>query len=238
MKSAGKRCSKWSTILVRCVELGERHRAGVEPHVDHLGHAMHVAAAVVARQHHVVDERPVGIVEPHAGLALELGQRPDHLHAAVLAAPHRQRRAPVALARQGPVDVALQPVPEAAVLDMLGMPVDGLVGRQQPVAELAGGDVPGGLGVVEQRGAAAPAVWIRVLVALGAQQLAARPQVLDQVRVGILDPTSGVRADALVVGAVEADGVDRPSGPPARRAGSRPLRTRSRCGPGRCRRPR
>ena len=106
-------------VVVRRVELGERHRARVKPDVDHLGHAMHVAAAVVAGQHDVVDERPVGILELDARLALELGQRAHHLHAAVGAAPHRQRRAPVALARQRPVDVALQPVAEAPVLDVL-----------------------------------------------------------------------------------------------------------------------
>ena len=169
-------------VVVGGLELGERHRPRVKPHVDHLGHAVHVPAAVVAREDHVVDERAVGVVELDAGLALELGQRAHHLGAAVRAAPHRQRRAPVALARQRPVDVALQPVAEAPVLDVLGVPVDGLVGGQQAVLDLAGGDVPGGLGVVEQRRVAAPAVRIGVLVALGAQQPVAPAQVLDQVR--------------------------------------------------------
>jgi hypothetical protein len=39
-------------------------------------------------------------------------------------------------------------------------------------------------------------------------QAPARAQVLDQVLVGILDEAAGVRADALVVGAVAADRVD------------------------------
>ena len=47
-----------------------------------------------------------------------------------------------------------------------------------------------------------------MLQALGAQQLAGGAQVLDQVRVGVLDPAPGVRADALVVGAVQAHRVD------------------------------
>ncbi len=44
------------------------------------------------------------------------------------AAPHRQRRAPVALARERPVDVVRQPVAEAAVLDVRRVPGHGLVG--------------------------------------------------------------------------------------------------------------
>ena len=39
------------------------------------------------------------------------------------------------------------------------------------------------------------------------QQPAARAEVLDEVVVGVLDPAAGVRADPLVVGPVEADGV-------------------------------
>ena len=106
-----------------------------------------------------------GSLERDARELVQLGERADRLHVLVRAAPHRQRRAPVALARQRPVDVALEPVAEAPVLDVLGVPVDRLVGGQQPVLDLAGGDVPGRLGVVEQRRAAAPAVRIGVLVA-------------------------------------------------------------------------
>ena len=91
-----------------------------------------------------------------------------------LVAPDRQRRAPVALAPERPVDVVLQPAPEAAVLDVLGVPVDGLVGRQQPVLDRGRADVPGRLGVVEQRRAAAPAVRVGVQQALGAEQPPAR----------------------------------------------------------------
>ena len=45
-------------------------------------------------------------------------------HRAVRALPDRQRRAPVALARQRPVDVALEPLAEAPVLDVLRVPPD------------------------------------------------------------------------------------------------------------------
>src|ERR1700722_2707031 len=98
--------------------------------------------------------------------------------------PYRQRRTPVALARQRPVDGALEPVAEAPVLDVRRLPIDRLVGRQQLVLDLARGDVPGRLGVVEQRRVAAPAVRIGVLVGLGPEQLAAAAEVLDDRLIG------------------------------------------------------
>ena len=69
-------------------------------------------------------------------------------------------------------------------------------------------DVPGRLGVVQQRRAAAPAVRVGVLVLLLAQQPAAAAQVRDEVAVGVLDEAPGVRADALVVRAVGTHRVD------------------------------
>ena len=60
-----------------------------------------------------------------------------------------------------------------------------------------------------QRRAAAPAVRIGVLVRPRARSSRPRrAQVLDQVGVGVLDVAPGVRADALVVGAVGAHRVD------------------------------
>ena len=58
--------------------------------------------------------------------------------ALVLAAPDRQRRPPVAVARERPVDVVLQPFAEAAVLDVLGVPADRLVVGEQLVAGRGG----------------------------------------------------------------------------------------------------
>ena len=166
-------------VLVRRVPLGERHRPRVEPDVDHLGHPPQRLAAGRRRDLDVVDERPVRVLEPHAAELLELGERSDRHRLAGLVAPHRQRRAPVALARDRPVDVVLQPLAHAAVLDVLRVPVDRVVGGQQAVAQRRGGDVPRRLGVVEQRRAAAPAVRVRVQVGLRLEQPAALAQVLD-----------------------------------------------------------
>ena len=91
----------------------------------------------VQREGDVVD---VGAVQVELGevAAGELGQLGDRadavLVAGIVAAPDRQRRAPVAVAGQRPVDVALEPLAEAAVLDVLGVPADALVLAQQDVA--------------------------------------------------------------------------------------------------------
>ncbi len=204
----GERRAEQLLVLERRVALGERHRARVEPDVDHLGHAAHLGAALRARPRVLVDERPVRVGQLAAGALLHVRQRAEALGVAVLAAPDRQRRAPVALARDRPVDVVLQPLAEAAVLDVLRVPVDRLVGGEQAVAQRRRADVPGRLGVVDQRRAAAPAVRVGVEERLGAQQPPARAQVLDEVGIGVLDPAAGVRADALVVGAVEPHRVD------------------------------
>ena len=63
--------------LVRRVPLGERHRPGVEPDVDDLRHAGHLAAALGAREVDVVDVRPVRVLEADAAQGLELVERAD-----------------------------------------------------------------------------------------------------------------------------------------------------------------
>ena len=171
------------------VVLRERHGARVEPHVGHLGHAVRGAAALAA-DGHLVHERPVRVellAHLHHGVVAQRLERPDGRDLlAVVAAPERQRRAPVALAADGPVDVALEPAAEAAVLDVLGVPAHLLVERQHAVAHIGGADVPRRLGVIEQRRGAAPAVRVRVLVGLLAEHPAAALEVGDQLPVGVL----------------------------------------------------
>ena len=188
--------------------LRERHRAAVVPDVDDLGDALERLAAGRRGDLDVVHEGPVRVAELDAAELLELLEGPDADRLARLVAPHRQRRAPVALAAQRPVDVVLQPAPHAAVLDVLRVPVDGVVGGEQAVAQLARPDVPGRLGVVEQRRAAAPAVRVAVQHPLGLEDAAALLQVGDEVVIGVLDVAPLVLTDALVVGAVGPDRVD------------------------------
>ncbi len=164
--------------LERVVELREGHRAAVVPGVDHREDAAHDAAALLAVEGDAVDVGAVEVVGDRLpGALAQLGDRAGAEAAvAVLAGalPDRQRRAPVAVAGERPVDVVLQPFAEAAVLDVLGVPADLLVVGEQLVAGLGGGDVPARLGVVEERRAAAPAVRVGVLVDLLAKEQAAR----------------------------------------------------------------
>ena len=142
-------------VLERVVELRERHRAAVVPGVDHRIDPAHLAAALLAGEDDVVDVGAVEVVgDVAAGALAELGDRADAgaLMAALAAAlPDRQRRPPVAVAGERPVDVVLEPFAEPAVLDVLGVPPDLLVVGEQAVALARGRDVPARLRVVEER---------------------------------------------------------------------------------------
>ena len=167
---------------MRVAPLRERHRPGVEPGVDHLGHAP--VGGAVADDLDVVDEGAVRVEvgKVAAGQFAELGQGADadQVGGVVDVAPDRQRRAPVAAARQGPVDVVVEPVAVAAVFDRLGIPGGGLVLRQQLVLDAGGADVPRRLRVVEERGVATPAVRVGVKVVEPAEQQATFFEVGDQ----------------------------------------------------------
>ena len=114
-----------------------------------------------------------------AGQLTEFGARADADQQArvFVVAPDRQRRPPIPRPAQRPVDVVVQPVAVASVLDVLGIPVGGLILAQQRVLDLRGADVPGRLGVVDQRGVAAPAMRVGVRVG----QLLEHQPALDQI---------------------------------------------------------
>src|SRR5690606_10080523 len=71
-------------------------------------------------------------------------------------------RSPEALPRQRPVDVVLEPVAETAVAYRLRHPMYGLVELDHPVLVVRGANVPGVLGVIDDRVAGAPAEGIIV----------------------------------------------------------------------------
>ena len=86
----------------------------------------------------------VEVAQVAAGLIGQLLDGADAVAVlAIGALPDRQRRAPVALAAEGPVDVVLKPVAEAAFADVVGHPVDGVIELDEAILELAGADVPG-----------------------------------------------------------------------------------------------
>ena len=161
-------------------DLRRRHRPRVEPGVDDRRHPPGDGVLVAgsrlgarrAVEHHVVDDRPVRIDAGDVAAAElgELGQRADAVQMPAAAAPDGQRRAPVAVARERPVDVVGQPFAEPAVADVRRVPVDGGVLGQHLVLAGRGGDVPARLAPVDERGAAAPAVRVRVHVGIAAHQ--------------------------------------------------------------------
>ena len=125
-------------VLERVVELRERHRARVVPGVDHADDPFHLAlAALLALPGDAVDEGAVEVVRHRAGEVLQFLDRAgaEGLVAVLVGAfPDRQGRAPVAVAGESPVDVVLEPLAEAAVLDVLGVPADVLVAGQHLLA--------------------------------------------------------------------------------------------------------
>ena len=178
-----------------------------------------VGRARPAGEDHVVDGRAVRVDARHVAPAQvgQLGQRADAAHVPAPAAPDRQRRAPVAVARQGPVDVVLEPLAEAPVLDVRRVPVHGLVGRQQVVLAGRRGDVPARLAPVDQRRAAAPAVRVRVDVGEAAQQQPLGLQPVVDVVVGLPDvharpatPTASVKRPSGPTGFSEGRPFSRP----------------------------
>ena len=140
-------------VASQVVLLGAGHRARVEPGVEHRRDPSGGALAGRAREGDVVDERTVEVEggEVGPGEGRQLGHRPHAGVVALVAAPDGQRGAPVAVAGQRPVDVGLEPLPEAAVLDVVGVPPDGLVLAEQGVAAGLGAGEPRGLGPVDER---------------------------------------------------------------------------------------
>ena len=108
----------------------------------------------------------------------------DGLHVAGgFANPDRQRRAPVAFAGEGPIDVRFQEVAEAAVADVLRQPMDEAVVGQHLVAELRRADEPALPRILDERiflGPPAERVVVQVLFLV--EEQAAALQVADDVR--------------------------------------------------------
>ena len=85
------------------------------------------------------------LAQVFAGKVAQFGNRANaELMPTVLADPNGQRRAPVAIPTQSPIDVVLQPVAEPSFFDVLGHPVDILVKFNHAFLNLAGADEPCG----------------------------------------------------------------------------------------------
>ncbi len=202
-----------AAVVERVVVLGRGHGPGVEPGVQHGGEAAGGARAALlrARKGDVIDVGTVQ-VEIGEGTPCPIAQLRDGTDAdvgpAVTASPHRKGCAPVAVARQGPVDVALEPLAEPTVLDVLRMPADALVLLEQLGPSLRRAGEPRRLGPVDERRATAPAVRVGVLVGLLGHQDPAFGEGGDDGAVSVLDEGACVGLDAVVEGAVFVHGVE------------------------------
>ena len=172
MNWAGYADSELRLVPQHRAELGKRHRPGVVPGVDDLGHPARLAAARRAGQRDAVHERPVRVQpgQVAASQSGQLGQRPHTGQVALAALPQGQRRAPVPAPRQRPVHVVAQPLAVPAITDGRRVPPRPRVLRQQLILDRGGADVPGRQRIVEQRRAAPPAVRVAVPVRLGPEQ--------------------------------------------------------------------
>ena len=133
-----------------------------------------------------------------------------HVGRSLFADPNRQRRAPVALAGEGPVDVRFQEVAEAAVFDVLRQPVDfGVVGEHL-VLEFARLDEPALARILDERiffGPPAERVVVDVLFVM--KEEATLLEIVDDVFVAVFDPAAAAVFGTFVGEfAVGADAVD------------------------------
>ena len=204
-------------VFKRVVVLGERHRAGLEPAVQHVRHAAHHGLArriVRVGAHQLVDVRAVQRFGASAEVALELVEGAVHVDARVLRVvrhPRRHRGAPVAGTRDVPVARALQPLAKLAVADVRRDPVDLLVQFNHAVAELGDLDKPCRQRHVDERLAGAPGVRVGVDDGLVAHHAARSLELADDVAVRVkhqLALVLGDEAGELAVGVDRDDQVD------------------------------
>src|SRR2546426_4835033 len=112
----------------------------------------------------------------------------DHLAmlAIGVALPDVERRPPVAVARQRPIHVVLEPFAETPGAGLRWMPIDLRVDFEHPRFHRRRPDEPGAAGVVDQRRVAAPAVGIAVRIRPGFEPAPLLLQSLDDQAIGFL----------------------------------------------------
>ena len=137
----------------------------------------------------------VKIAELPSGQFLELSNRANAQVIALTITPHGQRRSPETLARQRPVDVAFQPLAKPSVADVLGYPLDRLVELDHAFAEIGCTDVPGVLGVINDRVARPPAERIVVYAGLSTKHHAPVFEFANQHFIGVLEELAGHWSD-------------------------------------------
>ena len=196
------------TILERIVHLGERHRAALEPAVEHLGNAAHHRAArriVGVWSNQIVDSRAMQVGDLYSKVALHLGQAAVYVHARVfgiVALPYRNRRTPESVAADAPVAGIGEPFAERTLFDVTRHPMDLLVQFDHAIFDRRDLNKPRRDRAVDQRLCAAPAMRIAVVIALVTQHDATSLQFANDQRVGIEDMLAHPRGHLGCVTAV------------------------------------
>src|SRR3954470_22285794 len=116
----------------------------------------------------------------------ELGVTPDDLDMAgiILTRPDRERRAPVAVPRQGPVDVVFQPFTETPCAHLRRMPVNLSIEIKHTILHRRRAHEPGIARVIDQWTGATPAVRILVGIRFGGMPAPVLLQPLDNEVIG------------------------------------------------------
>src|SRR5581483_412952 len=182
--------------------------AGVEPGVAHFRDAPHRLVAARAADDDVVDPGTVQLaelVEALDGALAQLGQAANDREGAASAGVERERQAPVALARDGPVAHIGEPVVHALARRLRHPAHFGRLAAQAR-AHFLNGDEPLGGQAEDQLLAAAPADWIAVRVVVLLVDEALGAQVGEDERVRLADAVAAQLAEA---GQVDAGLVDR-----------------------------
>ena len=102
-------------------------------------------------------------------ITLKLFKRTIHIDArifGVVTLPHRNRSTPIAVARNRPVTSISKPVTKNTIFNMLWLPRNLLIKLHHAIPKCRDLHEPRGHRLIDQRIAAAPAVWIAVHIAL------------------------------------------------------------------------
>ena len=206
----GKRVRESLGLLERVVDLGVRHGAALEPAVEHERHAAQHTLPRRIGEGQAVHELAVQIGHARAATLGQLVDAADARHlGAVRVLPDRERRAPIAVAADGPVARVFQPVAEPAVAQVVRHPGGQRIVVDQPVAERFDAHEPRGDRFVDERRVAPPAVGITVGDGALVHDVAGAFEVADDLRVGLLDVLAGEVGHLHGETAVVIDGVDQ-----------------------------
>ena len=110
------------------MELRVRHRTGIEPAVDNF-RCTFVRSAAFAAPLAIVDKRTVEFyIFAATALFRQFSARAYNMHlTAFVTYPHRQRRSPISVAGNTPVNNVFQEVAHTSRPDCRGNPIDGSV---------------------------------------------------------------------------------------------------------------